>query len=49
MYVLVPDGGNGQSSSVMLDQKIQTEMTASRVNKTSKRPPLIFPKVPVQM
>jgi hypothetical protein len=38
--------GVGQSSSVMLDQNIQTATTAPMVNNTSNMPPLILPLVP---
>ena len=46
-YVFVT--GIGQSSSVMLDQKIQTVMTERRVKSVSKRAPSILPLVPLQM
>ncbi len=39
----------GQSSSVMLDQKIHIITTAQRLKKVSKSPPLIAPFVPLQM
>jgi hypothetical protein len=41
--------GVGQSSSVMLDQKIQRTSTESNVKSTSNMPPLILPLVPLQM
>ena len=44
-----PVAGTGQSSSVMLDQKIQIMTTARRVKRVAKRPPLMAPEVPVQM
>jgi hypothetical protein len=44
-----PGAGMGQSSSVMLDQKIHTMIMDSRVNRISKREPLILPCVPEQM
>ena len=44
-----PGAGMGQSSSVMLDQKIQTMIIDSNVNNISKREPLILPFVPEQM
>lgn len=39
----------GQSSSVMLDQKIQTMTTESRVKSVSNSEPSILPEVPLQM
>jgi len=45
----VVDGGIGQSSSVILDQKTQIMITDRRVKSVSKRPPLMAPFVPVQM
>lgn len=41
--------GIGQSSSVMLLQKIQTITTDSSVKNVSNNAPLIFPSVPWQM
>jgi hypothetical protein len=41
--------GIGQSSSVMLDQKIQIVTTERRVKSVSKSAPLILPLVPLQM
>lgn len=49
VYVLPVDAGMGQSSSVMLDQKTQIMMTAARVKRVSKKPPLIAPFEPLQM
>lgn len=49
MYVLPVEAGIGQSSSVMLDQKTQIMMTAKRVNRVSKKPPLMAPFEPVHM
>lgn len=44
-----PAVGNGQSSSVMLDQKAHIATTERRVNKVSNSAPLTFPCVAVQM
>ena len=49
-YVYVSVGGpTGQSSSVMLDQKIQTMITDSNVKRVSNKAPLTLPLVPRQM
>lgn len=49
MYVLSPDVGIGQSSSVILDQKTHIMTTDRSVNNVSKRAPSILPWVPWQM
>lgn len=46
VYVLSPETGMGQSSSVMLDQKTQIMMTDKRVKRVSKSAPSILPLVP---
>ena len=46
VYVLSPDVGIGQSSSVILDQKTHIMMTDKRVKNVSKRAPSILPLVP---
>jgi len=49
VYIEPPAGAIGQSSSVMLAQKIHMQITAARVKSVSKRPPLMAPLLPVQM
>ena len=49
MYVLSPDVGIGQSSSVILDQKTHIITTDNNVNNVSKSAPSILPWVPWQM
>lgn len=44
-YVRSAGGGTGQSSSVMLDQKIQIRTMERRVKRVSKRAPSILPDV----
>lgn len=47
--MLPVEAGIGQSSSVMLDQKTQIMITARRVKRVEKKPPLMAPFEPLQM